>query len=577
MKNTFKLVLIAIISCVLFSDFALAQEKIPKNELESILNRFINYRFGTVSIYRLKNEDLSKVRDAIKDFDNTESGTAAVSADVLKTISDPVILQMIEDGVKSDDDPSTIRTDIVSRGKIPPDAEIFDPVYNYYKSLKSGPTMTIEHAYLIATRPDGDYRGSVIAMVVSYNSDDILEKNLDNPGAKNIYTYSELEDIKMTDASEPYIRNLYELCSRRLSQGYLENRTADAQGIGNSQWFAGKVFGKTESLVSNEYDASSEDINKIKRISDIEPTDIKLKENELLISPDQITWKRYSLPMYYDDKTKNWIVDSLVASNNNLPKMGVELKYGIDDINYPSFWSERLTLSALWENVKLGFILPTSGWATLSKDIFQVDRTMTHAGFGISGEADFPIKVIPRSGIFHGSFAYVFGDAKEPSYRTRHYDPDNPIFDMGDKGDYLVRANGQLHYTFGIQIDNDYLMRFGFGGTIYSVENWMYTVDKDPVTLQPKAKYHKLEAETVGGVSGKVEFMSKNITTPFGASIQYFDEALGVNVWLQIPLIENTLALRVDAKGYFTAFKKNPRDWEKESVFFPMARFIVNF
>ena len=71
--------------------------------------------------------------------------------------------------------------------------------------------------------------------------------------------------------------------------------------------------------------------------------------------------------------------------------------------------------------------------------------------------------------------------------------------------------------------------------------------------------------------------MTKNISTPYGASVQYFDEGLGVNAWLQIPIIQNTFALRLDAKGYFKAFKDNPRAWEKKSVFIPMARFIVNF
>ena len=83
--------------------------------------------------------------------------------------------------------------------------------------------------------------------------------------------------------------------------------------------------------------------------------------------------------------------------------------------------------------------------------------------------------------------------------------------------------------------------------------------------------------ETVGGLSGKIEIMAKNIATPYGAAVQYFDEALMANLWLQIPVIENTLALRIDAKGYFVAFREDVHAWENSSVFTPMARVIVNF
>jgi hypothetical protein len=70
--------------------------------------------------------------------------------------------------------------------------------------------------------------------------------------------------------------------------------------------------------------------------------------------------------------------------------------------------------------------------------------------------------------------------------------------------------------------------------------------------------------------------MKKSGTTPFGASIQYFDEALGTNIWLQIPIIDNTLAIRLDAKGYFVAFRDRHK-WEDYSVIMPMVRLIVNF
>ncbi len=293
------------------------------------------------------------------------------------------------------------------------------------------------------------------------------------------------------------------------------------------------------------------------------------KANELVVSMDLISWKRYPMS-YYEDSTGNLVPDTYYITNEDLPEFGVELKYGIDALSYPSMWSERMTLSALWQSVKLGIILPTSGWSNLSESIYNINRTLTFGGVGVAAEFDFPFKVIPQSGVFHASLGYIFGDAKEPSYK------DAPTLDdyMFYSPDYLIRANAQLHYTFGVSIDDDYWFRFGIGGTVYSAEHWDYKVpeDIDP----PELSYSKDKTETVAGISGKIEFMSKNILTPFGASVQYFDEALGLKLWLEIPVIENTFALRFDASGYFTAFR-DPHPWEHSSVFVPQIRFIFNF
>jgi hypothetical protein len=71
--------------------------------------------------------------------------------------------------------------------------------------------------------------------------------------------------------------------------------------------------------------------------------------------------------------------------------------------------------------------------------------------------------------------------------------------------------------------------------------------------------------------------MAKNIATPFGASILYFDEAISGSIWLDIPIVKGVFDLRLDAKGYFTAFRNYLHAWENNSVFVPMARFILSF
>ncbi|MDD3125567.1 MAG: hypothetical protein PHV24_07090 [Candidatus Kapabacteria bacterium] len=566
--------LLALISFV-FAGSVLAQDPVSKSDLEGVLSRFSNYRYGTVSIWKFKNEDRDKIRETLKEYQIAESGEAEVSSEILANV-DPRIISKTEECVLGGTPNENCYEDIeMSFTDIT--LPSWDEYVNIYEAIRKSKfevdSRVIRTAYLVTTRGTTDYRGTIIAIIVS-TQDDVIGVNLEGPNNKDIYIPEELKLITMTDMDEPMLTNLYDLAERRLAQGNLENKTLEAQGIGNTNWFGQKNFGKTTSLFQNEYDLTSEDIQSVKRISDIQPIDYFFKENEIIASPDLVSWRSYEMPFYENDNGE-MVPDSFFAVNSRLPKLGLELKYGIDEINYYSMWSERMTFSALWDNVKLGVILPTNGWSSITDDVFSVERKLTHAGFGIAGEFDFPIKIIPKSGVFHLGFGYVFGDANECGYKDRNLNVDEFVQDNSDY-DYLIRLNAQLHYTFAMQIDNDYYFRFGIGATVYTTEKWLNTLET-PEDKDPFINYAKDKSETVGGISGKLEFMTKNISTPYGASVQYFDEGLGVNAWLQIPIIQNTFALRLDAKGYFKAFKDNPRAWEKKSVFIPMARFIVNF
>ncbi len=410
----------------------------------------------------------------------------------------------------------------------------------------------------------------IIAMIVSKNPSSNLEKNLKRVNLGDIYTIDELKEFDLDSTFSA--RNMYELCKNALIQQNVENKTLEMQGLGNPYWFAPRVYGKTVSLVSDDNNMTSYDIQKFMKISEKEPDDLGLKQNQLIISPDLISWKMYRKPTTWDGDVE--IIDSAGNSNADLPVLGFALKYGIDDINYPSLWSERMTAYAMWQSVKLGVILPTDGWSSIQTDLYEIDRNLTYGGVGIAGEFDFPILVIPKSGLFHFSFGYVFGDAKEASYKNRKLDT-NYVYADGDD-DYLIRYNAQLHYTFGVAIDESYLLRFGIGGTIYGAEKWHNRTDRDANGTKI-IEYKKDGIETVGGISGKIEFLATNATTPFGASLQYFDEGIAGDIWLQIPIIQNALALRLSAAGFSPMFRNQRHGWEKGGYFIPMARLIVDF
>ncbi len=565
---------LAFVVLIFNTTLLVAQDLATRTELEQILSRFTNYRFGTISIYRIKN--IGDVRKALQLKEEKSAGITIDEA-LLRSV-DENILNEIEQGVIGGDDITAVNQSIERKGLIPPPREVFEQIYRYYtQKHEGGGTQKIENAFLITTRAaHNEIPSTIIAMIVSYSQSPELEKSLKNASDRDIYTYDELKAFELdTSFSRD---NLYDLMMNTLIQRNVENKTVEAQGLGNPNWFAPKVFGLTKSVFFNESDISSFDVQMMLRISEGSPFLFGIKQNQVILSPDWICWKRYPLPIYYDDNN-NPVVDTLGSSNNDLPLFGIELKYGIDGINFPSFFSERLTVSAIWQNVKLGVILPSDGWAKFGKDVLDITRKLTYAGPGIAGSFDFPIKVIPKSGVFHFDFGYVIGDAKESKYKNRKIDPlnYNPNLTIEQKDfDYLIRANLQGYYTFGLRIDDDYYFRIGLGGTFYQVEKWYNDLDTT-TTGDIKLKFKKFESEAQGDVSLKIDFMSTNISTPFGVSLQYFNAGLGGNIWMQVPIVEKLLYLRLDASGSFALFKDKPEPWENKAYIVPMARIIINF
>ncbi len=570
MKNP-RLILIAFLLGAIILQPTFGQDEATRTEMEQILRRFSNYRFGNISIYRLKS--ISDIRRALQ-LRQQRVAEVQVGEEILKAV-DQAILNIVEDGVRADERLSDILKTIEDRGLTPPEQSVMEKLYQYYRAkYQVASEARPENAYLVTTRTKaGEIPEFIIALIISYSNKG-MEKELKEIVSNNIYTYDEMKNFALDTTFSA--NNLYDLMVNALIQRNVENKTLEAQGIGNTQWFARKIFGNTETPFVNEADLSSYDVQKILRVSEGEPFDFGLKQNEVILSPDWILWRRFPQPGYFDNG--NFVLDSSSSSNFDLPLVGLELKYGIDCINYTSFFSERVTFSALWQNVKLGLILPTDGWASMGKNVFDINRKLTYAGFGLAGSFDFPIKVIPKSGIFHFDFGYVLGDAKESKYKSRKFDTldYNPAQTIANRDfDYLIRANAQAYYTFGVQIDNNYLFRFGLGATFYQVEQWYY--DLDTANLNRKLIFKKYDQKSIGDVSVRIDFMSTNIATPFGVNLQYFNGGIGGGIWLQVPIIRNTLFLRLDGRGYFVPFKNRPDEWENKGYLVPMVRFIVNF
>ncbi len=619
MKKSLSLIICMIIISFLAAENTSAVERIRYDEITQILGSFKNYRYGAINIYRVtKFEELSEIiKTESKDKNNTVDETKVTE---VKSRLDPAIVKAIVDGVKAGKTKDKVVDDMLNDGmKLPDDADI-EVIYvsEYNKIIAIGVTKSRAY-YVITTKPRrlDVIPDTIIGMVAIEDEEDIVNDMitaLKTPNQELIFSNAALLDYNI-DVNKYGVSNVYELLHKYFLQRNYENLTLVAKSINSEEQIYQKTIGNTKLLASDSI--SNRDIQRFIQISEGMPEKYSYnKLYEFTVGPDLIRFVKYPEPVIKGKKASQIIAASDAAagqpvlnpdgtpmvnadgtpvlapaapvdqtktpkkrndvfSNTELPQYGVELKYGADEINYASYWSERLALNAIWQNVKLGIILPTCGWSSMANKVFDQERKLTYGGLGVNGSIDMPLRILPKTGIFSVSGAYIFGDAKEAPYKNRTIDENYVTSDMDV--DYFVRGNAQVHYTFGLVVDEDYWIRLGIGGTLYNVEKWRYEQLPAEEGEPLKFGFKKWTAETVGGISGRVEFMVTGMSTPIGGRVQYFDESIYANLWLQIPVIENQLSVKLDMRGYAAAFRKDPREWENRSVFTPTLRFIYVF
>jgi hypothetical protein len=559
-------------------------DKAFQNKLESVLSQFKNYRFSTISLYKIS--EIGEIRKLMKKQESIQVsatlGAAGGGADLeaLKKKVGEDVYNFISESAKGGKSQRAIASDIDQRGWAVPDDAILGQIYLASKTV--GTEKKLQYVYAVTTRiaADKTMPSTIIAVLTVEEDEDQLKEQLNNIGAKKIFTYPELkQEFDDNLKSEFGVNDFYELVLNAFRQGNVEDVTLEAQGIGTDIMFAAPKAGNSASIIRSESDISGTDIQSFLRVSNGEPEDITMKKNEVIISPDLISWKRYDYMIVDNDGQKDTLSP---ITNINMPKIGVELRYGIEDINLPSLYSERMSVNFIWDNMKIGAILPTNGWSQLSNSLYKMDRKLTNAGLGINAQADFPFAIVPKSGIFSFKGSYVSGDAQPADYYSSSrkylggYDPNTgePITNDPNR-DYLIRYTAQLHYTFGISLDENYLLRFGLGAGVYGAETWFYDIKGE---VPDAVKTYKMEeSEMVGGISGRMDFMVKNIVTPYGISLQYFDEAITGDIWLQIPIVKNTFSVRLDAKTFIKLLDKDLHPWEPQNVFIPNVRFVMFF
>lgn len=577
------------------------------DEVAKILATFKNYRYGSVWVYEVTSTGV------FKEMFETLAGPVAGAGDADESITQfredyPDAYKYTDQALKQGKPPIVIIRDLDSKG-FAYDRDLFETAAAAMNALINNSSVEKEYKVYIVTSepekysdtPDKIY-GAVVYSAPFVDMTDNIDENLKGEqDVKNVYSYKRLLDNQTPEAKYiqskfPIYENMYQLIDAQFQQGNVANKTMASRSIatGDPTYFPEGTLGDAKSVLQRPYNPTDRDVQMFKRISTGEAMDFTGKY-EVTVAPDHLSWKMYDQNVRRDRKgniltdsvTGLPILDTRFASNDNLPALGFEIKYGIDDLNYQSLWSGRMAANAIWDNMKFGVILPTAGWSSLSEDVFDQQRLLTTAGFGVNGQIDFPFPLIQNSGVFNASFGYSFADADPADYKTQPGENEFGLISLNDYDplvsanpiDYAIRFNAQLLYTFAMAIDDDYLLRIGMGGTVYQVEGWTHQLTEiSPQMPVQGFEYRNLENlnETIGGITGKIEFMAQDPDNPYGGSIQYFDAQLGYQAWMQFNVIRQTLAFKALLMGYSNVFRESYA-WELDNMFIPTVRAIYTF
>ena len=543
-----------ILCAILLGTIAVVAVSAQQNsQVSTILNKYKNWRYGMISVFRVNEED-----GTVTKFNMLLGPPEPVIPEEAKlcNVKDDIEGYVLSGGEGSDEKE-------YQKWMRSPGCKAYE---RYYSQRIAWEKAQFKKAFVVTTRYQPGESFKVIALLVQKNTESFygLRQDLDPPSGQFLASELEAKNLdeqilvngvakKGREILETSTNTLYQYVSNQVMQGNMENVTPEAQGIGEEGIrFVKKRYGATTGI-------SEESSPLFMRITEGLPKDYQ-NNNEIILSAlDGISYRRFERPTLNDSD-----VDSAISTNTYLPKYGLELKYGLEDLNYPSIWSNRLTLNAVWGAAHLGVVMPTNGWASISKDLGSA-QTMTTGGLGINGAFDFPIRVISESGVFHFGASYVFSDAKMSDHMV--YNEASSRYE-----DYLVRFHAIMQYTFAIRIDEAFMFRLRLGGTVYNMESWssIRGLDQDTAVV-----YSKVDNETIGGLSGAVDFMTTAWSTPIGFTLSYFDQTILGKAWLQVPIMDQ-FAVRFDAKVFAPVFR-DPRIWESSAIVMPAVNFIFNF
>ena len=566
-------------------------------QLRSILGKFKSYRYSNVFIFQVDDGTVSAINPLLG------VPEPKMNAAANRSKKKDQVQEAIDEG----------EVDVVAffkangGGTMNNDDREYEKYYRLYTKWQDE---LFSRAYIVTTRFRTGEPFEIIGLLTSGNKEMVskIDENIDPP--KGIFLANDLQKVGSPDTMG-IAKTLYEYLERKILQNDAENVTAEAQGIGEDATFLPQKYGTT-------YSINEDDIQQYLRITDGQPQEYD-SPNELTIGLfDLIRFRHYGKLEEFDEEG-NLVPDDAEGDstvkrvyNKNLPLYGVELRYGMPEINYPSLWSERMTLNVMWQSNKFGIVLPTNGWSSLATDVFSAQRKLTNAGLGIYGSLDFPIKLVNQGGVFNFNGSYVFGPAATNPVSTQFMFAGRNTSGQSDSASYrsldlsyLPRFHAQAHYSFAIDIDRTAFFRFKLGATMYVIQRFAELEQQNGNDENGRPIYEKKNrqvdqysyedlstlnrfdqlkiaamnglqgSEVVAGLSGRIEFMNRSRTVPWGASLQFFDGSMSGDVWAQVPVV-NGFDLRIMAQ-YFLVALRDPKPWEEQTIVLPSLQMLFNF
>jgi hypothetical protein len=566
-------------------------------QIRSILGKFKSYRYSNVFLFQVDDGTVSAINPLLG------VPEPKMNAAANRSKKKDQVQEAIDEGEV--DVAGYLKTN--GGGNMNNDDREYEKYYRLYTKWQDE---LFSRAYIVTTRFRTGEPFEIIGLLTSGNKEMVskIDENIDPP--KGIFLANDLQRVGSPDTLG-IAKTLYEYLERKILQNDAENVTAEAQGIGEDATFLPQKYGTT-------YPINEDDIQQYLRITDGQPQEYD-SPNELTIGLfDLIRFRHYGKLDEFDEEG-NLIPDEAEGDssvkriyNKNLPLYGVELRYGMPEINYPSLWSERMTLNVMWQSNKFGIVLPTNGWSSLATDVFSAQRKLTHAGLGIYGSLDFPIKIVNQGGVFNFNGSYVFGPAATNPVSTQFMFAGRNTSGQSDSASYrsldlsyLPRFHAQAHYSFAVDIDRTAFFRFKLGATMYVIQRFAELEQQNGNDENGRPIYEKKNrqidqysyddlstlnrfdqlkiaamnglqgSEVVAGLSGRIEFMNRSRTVPWGASMQFFDGSISGDVWAQVPVV-NGFDLRIMAQ-YFQVALRDPKPWEEQTIVQPSLQMLFNF
>ncbi|MEY5130375.1 MAG: hypothetical protein RL734_442 [Bacteroidota bacterium] len=566
-------------------------------QIRSILGKFKSYRYSNVFLFQVDDGTVSAINPLLG------VPEPKMNAAANRSKKKDQVQEAIDEGEV--DVAGYLKTN--GGGNMNNDDREYEKYYRLYTKWQDE---LFSRAYIVTTRFRTGEPFEIIGLLTSGNKEMVskIDENIDPP--KGIFLANDLQRVGSPDTLG-IAKTLYEYLERKILQNDAENVTAEAQGIGEDATFLPQKYGTT-------YPINEDDIQQYLRITDGQPQEYD-SPNELTIGLfDLIRFRHYGKLDEFDEEG-NLIPDEAEGDssvkriyNKNLPLYGVELRYGMPEINYPSLWSERMTLNVMWQSNKFGIVLPTNGWSSLATDVFSAQRKLTHAGLGIYGSLDFPIKLVNQGGVFNFNGSYVFGPAATNPVSTQFMFAGRNTSGQSDSASYrsldlsyLPRFHAQAHYSFAVDIDRTAFFRFKLGATMYVIQRFAELEQQNGNDENGRPIYEKKNrqidqysyddlstlnrfdqlkiaamnglqgSEVVAGLSGRIEFMNRSRTVPWGASMQFFDGSISGDVWAQVPVV-NGFDLRIMAQ-YFQVALRDPKPWEEQTIVQPSLQMLFNF